>query len=175
MHQPPPPGRRFRPEKDVQDRIGLSQIAHHIPRMFLPVVLQNMTDDMNVMKDEIFGPVLPIVPYRKLDDAIAYVNARPRPLALYYFGPNGPGRKLVLERTTSGNVTVNDTNLHYAQEDLPFGGVGSSGMGAYHAIEGFKSMSHAKGVFTQANVNFTDMFRPPYSKLFDFLLKFVLR
>jgi coniferyl-aldehyde dehydrogenase len=144
-------------------------------RMFLPVLLQNVTDDMNVMKDEIFGPVLPIVPYRRLEDTIAYVNARPRPLALYYFGPNGPGRKLVLERTVSGNVTVNDTNLHYAQEDLPFGGVGSSGMGAYHGIEGFKSMSHAKGVFTQANVNFTDMFRPPYSKLFDFLLKFVLR
>ena len=116
-------------------------------RMFLPVLLLNVTDDMAAMKDEIFGPILPIVPYRRLEDAIAYVNARPRPLALYYFGPNGPGRKLVLERTTSGNVTVNDTNLHYAQEDLPFGGVGMSGMGAYHAIEGFKTMSHAKGVF----------------------------
>ena len=144
-------------------------------RMFLPVLLLNVTDDMTVMRDEIFGPVLPIVPYRRLEDAIAYVNARPRPLALYYFGPNGPGRKLVLERTISGNVTVNDTNLHYAQEDLPFGGVGMSGMGAYHAIEGFKTMSHAKGVFTQANVNMTDLFRPPYSKLFDLLLKFVLR
>lgn len=144
-------------------------------RMFLPVLLLDVTDDMAAMKDEIFGPVLPIVPYRRLEDAIAYVNARPRPLVLYYFGPNGPGRKLVLERTISGNVTVNDTNLHYAQEDLPFGGVGSSGMGAYHGIEGFKSMSHAKGVFTQANVNFTDMLRPPYSKIFDALLKFILR
>ena len=144
-------------------------------RMLLPALLLNVTDDMTAMKDEIFGPVLPIVPYRRLEDAIAYVNARPRPLALYYFGPNGAGRKLVLERTISGNVTVNDTNLHYAQDDLPFGGVGSSGMGAYHAVEGFKTMSHAKGVFTQANVNMTDLFRPPYSKLFDLLLKFVIR
>jgi coniferyl-aldehyde dehydrogenase len=144
-------------------------------RMFLPVLLLDVTDEMKAMQEEIFGPVLPIVPYRKLEDAIAYVNARPRPLALYYFGPNGPGRKLVLERTTSGNVTINDTMLHYAQEDLPFGGVGQSGMGAYHAIEGFKTMSHAKGAFTQANVNMTDLFRPPYSKLFDALLKFILR
>jgi coniferyl-aldehyde dehydrogenase len=144
-------------------------------RLFLPIVLQNVSDDMAVMRDEIFGPILPVVPYRSLEDAIAYVNARPRPLALSYFGPNGPGRKLVLERTTSGNVTVNDTNLHYAQEDLPFGGVGMSGMGAYHAIEGFKTMSHAKGVFQQASLNMTDRFRPPYSKLFDLLLKFVIR
>jgi coniferyl-aldehyde dehydrogenase len=144
-------------------------------RMFLPVLLLSVTDDMAAMKDEIFGPILPIVPYRRLEDAIAYVNARPRPLALYYFGPNGPGRKLVLERTTSGNVTINDANLHYAQEDLPFGGVGMSGMGAYHAIEGFKTMSHAKGVFQQASVNMTDLVRPPYSKLFDLLLKFVIR
>ena len=157
--------------------IGTAPSAGASPqsRLFLPVLLQNVSDDMAVMTDEIFGPILPVVPYRSLEDAIAYVNARPRPLALYYFGPNGPGRKLVLERTTSGNVTVNDTNLHYAQEDLPFGGVGMSGMGAYHAIEGFKTMSHAKGVFQQASLNMTDLFRPPYSKLFDLLLKFVIR
>jgi coniferyl-aldehyde dehydrogenase len=144
-------------------------------RLFLPVLLLDVTDDMMAMQEEIFGPILPVVPYRTLDDAIAYVNARPRPLALYYFGPNGPGRKRVLERTTSGNVSINDTMLHYGQEDLPFGGVGLSGMGAYHAIEGFKTMSHAKGVFAQASLNMTDMFRPPYSKLFDLLLKFVVR
>jgi coniferyl-aldehyde dehydrogenase len=157
--------------------IGTAPSAGASPqsRLFLPIVLQNVSDDMAVMRDEIFGPILPVVPYRSLEDAITYVNARPRPLALYYFGPNGPGRKLVLERTTSGNVTVNDTNLHYAQEDLPFGGVGMSGMGAYHAIEGFKTMSHAKGVFQQASLNMTDLFRPPYSKLFDLLLKFVIR
>jgi coniferyl-aldehyde dehydrogenase len=103
------------------------------------------------------------------------VNARPRPLALYFFGPDGPGRKLVLARTTSGGVTINDTILHYAQEDLPFGGVGMSGMGAYHAFEGFKTMSHAKGVFEQGRVNFIDLFRPPYGKVFDLLLRWTLR
>jgi coniferyl-aldehyde dehydrogenase len=103
------------------------------------------------------------------------VNTRPHPLALYFFGPDGPGRKLVLEHTTSGNVTINDTMLHYAQEDLPLGGVGLSGMGAYHAIEGFKTMNHLKGVFTQGNVNFTDLFRPPYGKILDLLVKWTLR
>ena len=102
------------------------------PRLFLPKLLLGVTDAMDVMHEEIFGPILPIVPYRELDDAIAYVNTRPQPLALYVFGPHGPGRQRVLERTTSGNVTVNDTLIHYVQDDLPFGGVGASGMGAYH-------------------------------------------
>ena len=144
-------------------------------RMFQPVLLLDVTDEMAVMKEEIFGPILPIVPYRQLEDAIAYVNSRPRPLALYFFGSNGPNRRFVLERTTSGGVTINDTILHYAQEDLPFGGVGQSGMGAYHAFEGFRTMSHAKGVFDQARVNFTDLLRPPYSKVFDLLVKWTLR
>ena len=144
-------------------------------RMFLPAIVLDATDEMKVLQDEIFGPILPVVPYRALEDAVAYVNARPRPLALYYFGPDGPGRRMVLERTTSGNVTINDTMLHYAQEDLPFGGVGMSGMGAYHAREGFKSMSHAKGVFEQARFNLTNLLRPPYTRVFDFLLRWNLR
>jgi coniferyl-aldehyde dehydrogenase len=144
-------------------------------RLFLPVLLSGVTDAMDVMKDEIFGPILPIVPYRTLEDAVAYVNARPRPLALYVFGPEGPARRYVLERTTSGNVVINDTILHYAQEDLPFGGVGQSGMGAYHGPEGFRTLSHAKGVFQQARFNLTDLFRPPYGKVFDQLIRFTLR
>jgi hypothetical protein len=90
-----------------------------------------------------------------LEDAIDYVNSRPRPLALYFFGPNSLGRRLVLERTTSGGVSINETNLHYAQEDIPFGGVGSSGMGAYHGYEGFKSLSHPKGIFEQASPSYS--------------------
>ena len=90
------------------------------PRIMLPTVVLNVTDEMHVMRDEIFGPILPVVPYRGLENAIAYVNSRPRPLALYFFGPNGPGRRLVLERTTSGGVSINETNLHYAQEDIPW-------------------------------------------------------
>jgi coniferyl-aldehyde dehydrogenase len=144
-------------------------------RKIAPTVVLEVTDDMSLMKDEIFGPILPIVPYRKLEDAVAYVNARPRPLALFFFGPDGPGRKLVLERTTSGGVAINETILHYALDDIPFGGVGASGMGAYHGHEGFKTMSHAKGIFEQARLNFTDAVRPPFGKLLERTVDFLLR
>ncbi|MDQ3564120.1 MAG: coniferyl aldehyde dehydrogenase [Pseudomonadota bacterium] len=144
-------------------------------RTMAPAVVLDVTEEMSVMKDEIFGPILPVVPYRELEDAVAYVNARPRPLALYFFGPDGPGRKLVLERTTSGGVAINETNLNYAQDDIPFGGVGASGMGAYHGQEGFKTMSHAKGIFEQARLNFTDVVRPPFGKLFERTVDFLLR
>ena len=145
------------------------------PRRMVPTVVLNVTDEMNLMRDEIFGPILPIVPYRDLENAIAYVNSRPRPLALYFFGPNGPGRRLVLERTTSGGVSINETNLHYAQEDIPFGGIGPSGMGAYHGYEGFKTLSHAKGIFEQARFNFTDAIRPPFGRLFERVIGFLTR
>jgi coniferyl-aldehyde dehydrogenase len=145
------------------------------PRTLNPVVLLGATDDMKVMNEEIFGPILPIIPYREVKDAVAYVNARPRPLALYYFGPKGPDRDFVLQRTTSGGVSINETNLHYAQDDLPFGGVGPGGMGAYHGPEGFKAMSHAKAVFEQANFNLTDLIRPPFGKLIERVMGFLLR
>jgi coniferyl-aldehyde dehydrogenase len=144
-------------------------------RMFLPALVLGATGEMSVMQEEIFGPILPVVPYADLEEAVAFVNARPRPLALYFFGPHGPGRKLVLEHTTSGNVAINETMLHYAQEDLPFGGVGQSGMGLYHGREGFKSMSHAKGVFAQGPISFADLIRPPYGRVFDFLLRWNMR
>ena len=89
--------------------------------------------------------------------------------------PIQSSQRRVLERTTSGGVLVNDTILHYAQDDLPFGGIGPSGMGAYHGIEGFRTMSHAKSVFKQARVNFVDLFRPPFGKVFDVLLNVTLR
>ncbi|MCP1637618.1 acyl-CoA reductase-like NAD-dependent aldehyde dehydrogenase [Kerstersia gyiorum] len=97
-----------------------------------PTFILNVTDDTKIMQEEIFGPVLPIKTYHSLDEAIAYVNSHPRPLALYYFGHDDDDRRKVLSRTTSGNVTVNGSLTHYAQEDLPFGGVGPSGIGAYH-------------------------------------------
>jgi len=129
--------------------------------MFPPILLLDVTDDMAVMKEEIFGPILPVVTYDELEEAIAYVNARPRPLALYFFGADSESQRRVLERTTSGGVLINDTILHYAQDDLPFGGIGPSGMGAYHGAEGFKTMSHAKAVLRQARFNAVDLFRPP--------------
>ena len=130
---------------------------------------------MGVMREEIFGPVLPVVPYRTIEQAIAYVNARPRPLALYYFGPEGAERRQVLDRTTSGNVTVNATLMHYAQEDLPFGGVGPSGIGAYHGVEGFRALSHAKGIYEQGRVSGADLLRAPFGRVADTILSFMLR
>jgi coniferyl-aldehyde dehydrogenase len=144
-------------------------------RMFPPTLLLDVTDEMAVMKEEIFGPILPVVTYDGLDDAIAYVNARPRPLALYFFGTAENSQRRVVDRTTSGGMLINDTILHYAQDDLPFGGIGPSGMGAYHGAEGFKTMSHAKAVFKQAQFNLADLFRPPFGKLYDFLLNVMLR
>jgi coniferyl-aldehyde dehydrogenase len=154
---------------------GAKPVTASQSRMFPPVLLLDVTDDMHAMKEEIFGPILPIVPYSELQDAVGYVNARPRPLALYFFGSNGPGRRLVLERTTSGGVTINDTMMHAVQEELPFGGVGLSGMGAYHGLEGFKTMSHTKSVYEQPRFNLVEGFRPPFGKLFDLLAYFMLR
>ena len=144
-------------------------------RLFTPKLLLGVTDEMNVMHEEIFGPILPVVTYRELDDAIAYVNARPRPLALYVFGADGPGRRTRARATTSGNVVVNDTLFHYVQDDLPFGGVGASGMGDYHGPEGFKTLSHAKGIYTQARFNVAEGIRPPFGRIFDILSFFTLR
>jgi coniferyl-aldehyde dehydrogenase len=134
------------------------QKAHKMP----PTLVINPTADMQVSREEIFGPVLPIRTYRAIDEAIDHVNRGERPLALYYFGPDEPERDRVLSRTTSGGVTVNDVVMHVAQEDLPFGGVGPSGMGAYHGREGFRTFSHAKAVFRQAKVDIGKLLRPPY-------------
>jgi coniferyl-aldehyde dehydrogenase len=145
------------------------------PQKLTPALVLNATPDMRILQEEIFGPLLPIVPYRDIDEAIAYVNARPRPLALYIFGEDGPARRKILERTTSGNVTINDTLMHYAIDDLPFGGVGASGIGAYHGEEGFKALSHAKGVFEQAKWNLASLLRPPYGRIADTVLARLLR
>lgn len=140
-----------------------------------PTLILDPTDAMEVMQEEIFGPVLPVVTYRDLDEAIAYVNARPRPLALYYFGAADTDRRKVLTRTTSGNVGINNTLMHYGQEDLPFGGVGPSGMGAYHGPEGFRAMSHAKGIYVQGRWNAANLLRAPFGGFADRVLGFILR
>ena len=129
-----------------------------------PTLVLNPTDNMEVMQDEIFGPLLPVKTYERVEEAIEYVNAKPRPLGLYYFGSDSAEEKQVLERTVSGGVTVNDVVMHVSMEDLPFGGIGPSGMGAYHGIEGFRTFSHAKAVFRQAKMDVTAMLRPPYGE-----------
>ncbi|GGW51068.1 aldehyde dehydrogenase [Streptomyces galilaeus] len=149
--------------------------AAHRPHTLAPTVVLGVTDDMRIAHEEIFGPILPVFPYRDIDDAINYVNARPRPLALYYFGSNDADRRKVLDRTTSGNVTVNGTVMHVGQDDLPFGGVGASGMGQYHGIEGFRTLSHAKGIYVQGRFNAARLLYAPFSKRTDTLLNFFLR
>ncbi len=143
-------------------------------RKLAPTLVVGAKDSMAVMQDEIFGPILPLVEYDSLDGAIAYVNARPRPLALYYFDRDSGRAATVLERTTSGGATVNDTILHIAQEDLPFGGVGPAGMGAYHGKTGFDAFSHNKGVFYQSRVNAAGLLNPPYGTTIERLLKVIV-
>ncbi|MBC2384137.1 hypothetical protein BHE74_00005173 [Ensete ventricosum] len=134
-------------------------------------LLLNVSDDMTVMQDEIFGPVLPIVPYRDLDQAFAYINQRPRPLALYYFGYNKGEQNRVLHETHSGGVCLNDTLLHVAQDDMPFGGIGPSGMGHYHGHEGFLTFSKAKGVLVKQRLNAAKLIYPPYGKSIQKLIQ----
>jgi coniferyl-aldehyde dehydrogenase len=128
-----------------------------------PTLVLNATEDMSIMKEEIFGPAMPVKTYKHIDEVIDYVNAHDRPLALYYFGHDATERERVLSRTTSGGVTINDVVMHVAQDDLPFGGVGPSGMGSYHAREGFRTFSHARSVFTQTRIDaLGKMLRPPF-------------
>ncbi|MFM2044632.1 MAG: coniferyl aldehyde dehydrogenase [Pseudomonadota bacterium] len=144
-------------------------------RKLAPTLLSSVPDAAAVMQEEIFGPVLPVIPYAGLEDAHAYVNDRPRPLALYLFSHDTAVVERTLARTLSGGVTVNDTLLHCVQEDLPFGGVGESGIGAYHGEAGFRTFSHARGVFAQARLNGGFLTRPPYGPRVDRLLRFLLR
>jgi coniferyl-aldehyde dehydrogenase len=133
-------------------------------RKIPPTLVINPTDDMSVMQEEIFGPVLPIMTYKKIGEAIEYVNAHDRPLGLYYFGADAAEQTEVLDHTTSGGATVNDVIFHVAQEDLPFGGVGPSGMGSYHGVDGFREFSHRKSIYTQLKQDLGPMkaLRPPY-------------
>lgn len=124
----------------------------------------NVTDEMKIMQEEIFGPLLPVIPYQNLDQALSYVNERDRPLALYFFGYDKREQDHVLAQTHSGGVCLNDTLLHVAQDDMPFGGVGPSGMGHYHGHEGFLTFSKAKGVFSKPRFNAARVIYPPYGK-----------
>ncbi|MHC0612925.1 coniferyl aldehyde dehydrogenase [Komagataeibacter oboediens] len=152
--------------------LGSDSTADHV---LAPVLLLDVIPQMAVMQEEIFGPVLPVLAYRTLDEAIAFINARPRALALYYFGDNRAERDRVLKNTVSGNVTINGTLMHYVQDDLPFGGVGDSGIGAYHGKEGFIALTHARGVYQQGRFNAATLLQPPFSKLTDVITSLILR
>jgi coniferyl-aldehyde dehydrogenase len=144
-------------------------------RKIAPTLLIDPAEDLAVMREEIFGPILPLKPYGSLDEAIDYVNRRPRPLALYYFGIDKNERDKVLRRTTSGGASVNETLLHVVVENLPFGGIGPSGMGAYHGEYGFQTFSHRKGVFMQSRYNAASFLRPPFGRMADAMLKMLFR
>ena len=143
-----------------------SQQPHHkIP----PTIILNPTEDMQVMQEEIFGPVLPVKTYKDVSETVDYINSKDRPLGLYYFGEDSKEKDYVLDNTTSGGVTVNDVISHIQMEDLPFGGVGPSGMGSYHGYDGFKEFSHAKAVYKQTRFNLMKLagLVPPYKKKED--------
>jgi len=143
-----------------EDFSGQNQ-ANKIPS----TLILDATDDMDVMKNEIFGPVLPVRTYDKVEDVIDYVNEKERPLALYYFGSDKTEENQVLTRTTSGGVTVNDVLWHGAHENLPFGGVGNSGMGHYHGYDGFLEFSHQKSVLRHPKLSIGNLLGvvPPYT------------
>ncbi|MFD1984219.1 coniferyl aldehyde dehydrogenase [Mesorhizobium newzealandense] len=136
-------------------------------RKLLPTLVRNAGPNLRLMREEIFGPVLPIVEYATVDDAIDHVNRADRPLALYWFGRDSGNRRRILHETVAGGVTINDCMLHLVQENQPFGGVGASGMGAYHGEWGFRTFSKEKPVFLQSRLSAGGLLRPPYGKTFE--------
>lgn len=151
----------------LQPSAGNRQLPLHI--------VTGATPDMAVLKEELFGPVLPVVPYDSTDDAIAFINERPRPLALYCFSHDDAERDELLRRTHSGGVSVNDWGWHAINHDAPFGGIGNSGIGNYHGEEGFRELSHARTVFQRRRWFPTQLFHPPYGSFVQRLsMKFFL-
>jgi len=142
---------------------------------FPPTVILNPPPDSILMREEIFGPILPVLGYRTLDETVDFVNARPRPLALYLFSHQAAVKSKVLANTHSGGVTLNGTLMHIAQNALPFGGIGPSGMGAYHGRDGFRRLSHARAVFTAPRFNTFEHLGPPWGRLSQFVSRFLTR
>ncbi|WP_245445189.1 coniferyl aldehyde dehydrogenase [Rhizobium anhuiense] len=162
---------RDRGVKIVTVDIDIPKSGRSIP----PTLLIDPPADCLLMEEEIFGPILPIIPYDTLDDAVAFVRSRPRPLALYIFTRDRSAQRKILENTISGNVTINGTLLHIAQNDLPFGGVGPSGIGAYHGHEGFVRFSHARGIAKVRIFNPARLAMPPYGRIATLLARFMSR
>ncbi len=145
------------------DRLEEWKAARKLP----PCLVLATSDDMLIRREEIFGPILPVIPYERAEEAIAFVNDHDRPLALYWFGTDRAARDRVLRHTVSGGVTVNDCLVHIAQEHQPFGGVGPSGTGSYHGEWGFRTFSKEKPIFYRSRVSGLDLLLPPYGRAFD--------
>jgi coniferyl-aldehyde dehydrogenase len=144
-------------------------------RKFAPTVVTDVSSDMRIMQEEIFGPLLPIMTYQHMHEVLDYINAHDRPLALYLFSDNKTTQADIINKTRSGGICINDTTLHVGQHDLPFGGVGESGMGQYHGAEGFMAMSKLRPIFKQARYSSLSLLFPPYGKRFDTIMKIMLR
>lgn len=145
--------------------VELNKAAEEKPKLMTPKLVFNVTEDMQIMKEEIFGPILPVLNLRTQEEAIDYVNNKPKPLALYYFDENKKRINELLRLTLSGGVTINDTIYHLAQHNLPFGGVGASGMGDYHGFDGFKTFSKKRAVMHQKRLAASDLLHPPFTDL----------
>jgi coniferyl-aldehyde dehydrogenase len=153
-------GVAVRPINPAGEDFSQQQGTHKIP----PTLIPQPPEDTKVLQEEIFGPLLPIKTYADFEETIHWVNSQPRPLAAYYFGSDPVEERAVLERTTSGGACINDVIMHVMQEELPFGGVGPSGMGAYHGEAGFRTFSHAKSIYHQSKLNVAKIggMLPPY-------------
>ena len=141
---------------------ALADVTSSDDRRIPPTIIVQPADDLSIMQEEIFGPLLPLRTYTAIDEVIRFINAKPRPLALYYFGTDRSTIRQLKEHTTSGGITINDIAMHAATESLPLGGVGNSGMGRYHGHDGFLNFSHHKAVLTQGRISLGKMFNPPY-------------
>lgn len=154
--------------KDAEDKGGriieLSDSPAEKPQLMTPKLVFDVNDDMELMQEEIFGPILPVLNFETVEEAIEYVNSRPKPLALYYFDNKKSRINRMLRNTLSGGVTINDTIYHLAQHNLPFGGVGASGMGHYHGFDGFKTFSKKRAVMHQKNFAASDYLHPPFTE-----------
>lgn len=150
------------------------QAIDDIHHRMTPHLIEQVSDEMQVMQQEIFGPVLPVIGYESLEEAIDFINQRPRPLALYLMSFDKALQNRFIEHTHSGGVCINDSLVHVAADDAPFGGIGPSGMGHYHGIEGFKTLSHAKTVLSRGKINYTKMLHPPHNTWFKKCLSRVM-
>ena len=166
-------GQKVIPINPAQEDFNSQQGTLKIP----PTLIPEPAEDLKMMEEELFGPLLPVRTYKNFEETIGYINSKPRPLAAYYFGEDKQEEEALISRTTSGGVCVNDVVMHVAQEELPFGGVGPSGMGSYHGRTGFQTFSHAKSVFRQAGFNIAKLggMLPPYGKATESTIKMQLK
>lgn len=144
-------------------------------RKIAPMLVTGVSQDMKIMQEEIFGPLLPVMTYKDIGEVLEYVNTRERPLAFYLFTKDRALQRHVVRNTISGGVTLNDCVLHAAQHDSPFGGVGNSGMGHYHGREGFEELSKMRPIFRQASRPTTPLLYPPYGRVWNFLYKMMIK